>query len=216
MSSAVLFCMAFVKVFLELHDRYQCTVITLCSCFAIVLAREDYTKSGRQMNMTMAEMYAVSLYSFNMIYAHLNEDLRCGNLASVSGYVSLLSSALSKYDGYDCTTPVYRGMKTTPDYARHADPDAVVCFNGFTSTTPSQDIASEFALNDSVDPCIFIFTAVGGCEISKLCWNENEQEILFPPGLMFTITSSNVVHGLRHVEMRQVFSTIEFGVVIHS
>ena len=216
MSCSVLFCHEFLSPFMSLAVRYQATVNTLCLSFDTVFAREDYISSGRRMNMSMAEMYAVSLYSFNMIYAFLNKDLRQGNLASVAGYVNLLTSALSKHAGYDSTAPVYRGMKTTPNYALHADPDAVVCFQGFTSATPNKDVALEFAWSGGVESCVFIITAVGGCEISKLCWNEGEQEILFPPGLMFVITSSNVVDGVRLIEMRQVFNTIGFGVVIQS
>jgi hypothetical protein len=216
MNPSVLFCVAFITAFSELQARYQCTVITLCSCFATVLSRGDYFKSGRLMNMTVAEMFAVTLYSFDMIYRYLNEDLRLGNLESVGGYVNLLSSALSKHNGYDTVAPVYRGMMTTPDFARHADPNVVVIFQGFTSTTPDVNIAQNFAGGAGVDSCMLIFTAVGGCEISKLCWVEGEQEILFPPGLMFTVTSSTMVNGVRHVELRQVFSTTEFDVVIHS
>jgi hypothetical protein len=203
-------------MFVPVAARYHCQVTTLCTAFDTVVLRSNYISSGRRMNMTSAEIYAVSLYSFNMIYSQLNSDLRNGNSASVSGYVNLLSSALSKHAGYDNTAPVYRGMKTTPDYTLNANPDVVVCFNGFTSTTPNRTVASEFANAAAVNPCLFIFTAAGGCEISSLCWCEREQEILFPPGLMFVIASSEVVNGLRLVEMRQVFTTDGFGTVIQS
>jgi hypothetical protein len=216
MSSSVLFCTEFVSTFIPLASRYNCTITDLCVAFDTVISRADYTMSGRMMNMTSAEIYAVSLYSFNMIYSQLNADLRAGNSAKLAGYVNLLSSALSKHVGYDTTTLVHKGMKTTPDYVLTASSDVVIRFNGFTSTTPNRQVASDFAIADGIDPCLFIFTAVGGCEISRLCWQEAEQEILFPPGLMFVITFSWFHNGVRCVGLEQVFSTDGFGTVIQS
>jgi hypothetical protein len=216
MSFSIINCPSFRIELTILAVRYHITFNNVCLDFDKVLSRNTYKYSGLLMSMTTAEMYAVSLYSFNMIYSQLNADLRKGNLDSVSGYVSLLSSALSKHCGYNNTAPVYRGMTTTPDFARNANPDAVVVFNGFTSTTPSENVARRFTEGFTGKSCLFIFTAVGGCEISNLSLHLHENEILFSPGLMFVITSSEVVNGLRLVKMHQVFSTDGFGSVIQS
>ncbi|MEO9236685.1 MAG: ADP-ribosyltransferase, partial [Jatrophihabitantaceae bacterium] len=149
-----------------------------------------------RVELSTADTNAIADYS-GAAYVRLNQALRSGDSAAMTGSLGdlsdNLSSALSKLPDYQGVA--YRG--TTLDEATVAKyaPGQTVTEPAFTSSSTD----SPFPGNTQ-----FTIFSASGKDISGLSSIPNENEVLFDKGSQFKVISNDYLNGVHVVVMKEV------------
>ncbi len=135
--------------------------------------------------LTADDLLALADYTDNG-YEDLNGALRSGTVnGSQQARIEALNTALEKLPHYEGI--VVRGTDLSPRVLAEYEAGMIVTEDGFTSTTTSRAVATEFG-----DNVLFKVFSVTGRDISSMSVLPHEQEVLFPSGSRFYVVSKTV------------------------
>ncbi len=137
-----------------------------------------------QHGVTLGEAVAISMYT-SQAYVEINGQIRSGNeTQEITALKEAFVSGLDKLPSFEGT--VYRGAHLPKDVGLQHQEGSVVTATGIYSTTAS---SNEVFPNINYDITIEVKADSGGKDIAMFSDKPTEQEVAFPPGTQFRVTS---------------------------
>lgn len=159
-----------------------------------LLETPEAVKAMQTHGVTLGEAVAISMYT-SQAYVEINGQIRSGNeTPEVTQLKEAFISGLDKLPSFEGT--VYRGSHLPKDVGLQHQEGNVVTATGIYSTTQSSDQAFP---NANYSITIAVKEGSGGKDIAMFSDKPTEQEVAFPPGTQFRVTS-------RVLEGREEFS----------